>query len=786
MASLADPIERSGPGKIWLTICLRVSSRLPPTAGYHAASIRSLRQKENLQMSLENQRAINAAPTYRKNDDITVLFSRATAYHQFGQLDQAKIGYKKILKKRPNHVDALRRLGICEHQTNDSSSAERLLRRALLADPRSAEARCDLGIVLGALQRPDEALACFDDLIAMKPDFAEAHFHRGNLLLGLRRFTEALASFDEAIAIDPRHLNALNNRGNALHELGRFADAIACYDRVLTFQPACAPAIVNRGAAFKDLRQAEKAIAEFDLALAIDPNHIAAWVNRGETLLVLRRLDEALASFDGALSINPQIALAWLGRANILMLTGKLADSAAACERALAIEPNSPKALIQLGQYHALKSDAEAAIACFDRALALKPDEGAALSLRIFTMDFSVDGTFATHQAARSDWWRNVGSKISGNRLPQRENDRDPSRRIVLGYVSADFRQHSAAYTFRPVLMNHVKTNFEVICYSGSPTEDPVTASFRQLADRWRNVLQWSDDQLVDCIQADKVDILIDLSGHTEGNRLHVFARKPAPIQVTAWGHATGTGLSTIDYLFSDPVSVPPEVRDLFAEQIYDLPCAITIEPPPAGLRSSEPPVIANGFLTYGVFNRVSKFSNAAISVWARILQSDLTSRLLIKDHTLDNASVQTMLLEKFASHGIAPDRICLMGSTSREEHLATYRRVDICLDPFPQGGGVSSWEALHMGVPVVAKLGNAFPKRLAGAILSAIELSDWVAADDDQYVEIALRSTADRLRTIRHELPDLIDRRCGPTAYTGAVEQAYRTMWEKHCGRAG
>jgi predicted O-linked N-acetylglucosamine transferase (SPINDLY family) len=733
-------------------------------------------------MSLESQRAANAAPAYRKSDEIDVLFARAVAHHQCGHLAQAKAGYKKVLKKRPNHFDALCRLGLCERQTGDSRSAERLLRRALLVDPRSAAARCELGIILAELHRHDEALACFDDLIVMHPDFAEVHFHRGNLLLGLRRFAEAAASFDQAIAIDPRHLNSLNNKGNALHELGRFAEAIACYDRILTLKPDCAPAIVNRGAAFKDLRQAEKAITEFDLALAIDPNHTNAWINRGETLLVLRRLDEALESFDRALSINSELALAWLGRANILMVTGKLAEAAAACQRALAIDPNSPKALTQLGQYHSLKGDAEAAVACFDRALTIKPDEGAALSYKIFALDFSVDGTFAAHQAARSDWWRNIGSKISMDRPSQHENDRDPTRRIVVGYVSADFRQHSAAYTFRPVLMNHNKVSFEVICYSSAPIEDPVTASFRQVADRWRNVLQWSDDQLVDCILADKVDILIDLSGHTEGNRLHVFARKPTPVQVTAWGHATGTGMPTVDYLFSDPVAVPPEVRHLFAEQIYDLPCAITIEPPPVELRTSEPPVISNGYLTYGVFNRVSKFSNAAIGVWARILQSDLTSRLLIKDGALNDTSIQDMLLEKFATHDITPDRICLMGSTSREEHLATYRRVDICLDPFPQGGGVSSWEALHMGVPVVAKLGDAFPKRLAGAILSAIGMSDWVAADDDQYAEIALRSTADRLRPLRHELPNLIDQRCGPAAYTRAVEQAYRTMWQKRC----
>jgi predicted O-linked N-acetylglucosamine transferase (SPINDLY family) len=149
----------------------------------------------------------------------------------------------------------------------------------------------------------------------------------------------------------------------------------------------------------------------------------------------------------------------------------------------------------------------------------------------------------------------------------------------------------------------------------------------------------------------------------------------------------------------------------------------------------------------------------------------------------IGDAAIRSMLLEKFAAHGIAPDRICLMGSTSREEHLATYRQVDICLDPFPQGGGVSTWEALHMGVPVVAKLGSGVASRVGGAILSAAGLTDWAAADDDQYVEIALRSTPDRLRTIRHELPELIGRRCSPAAYTRAVEQAYQTMWQKYCG---
>jgi predicted O-linked N-acetylglucosamine transferase (SPINDLY family) len=734
-------------------------------------------------MSLGAQKAVRSGPIYRKGDDVAALFARARTYHQLGHLAEAEVGYRKILKKRPNHVEALYMLAVCSHQIGDSLSAERLLRRAFLLDPQSAPVHCALGILLAALQRKDEALACFDKLIAMKADFIDAHFQQGNVLLGLGRFPEAIVSFDNAMGLDPHHVNALTYKGHALHELGRFAEAITCYNRILAVNPAHVPSLINRGAAFKDSRQVEKAIAEFDLALAIDPDHGAAWLNRGEALLVLNRLDQALASYDKALSIDSELVQAWLGRANILMLTKNVTESLAACHRALGIEPNCAKALTQLGLAHSLQGDTEIALAYFDRALTIKPDLEYALSGRIFIEDFKDDADFALHQASRSGWWHQIGSKISTNSPPQHKNDRDPTRRIVLGYVSAEFRQRSAAYTYRPVLENHDRARYEVVCYSGTPTEDAVTESFRRVADRWRTVLQWSDDRLVECIQADKIDILIDLSGHAEGNRLRTFARKPAPIQVSAWGHANGTGLPTIDYLFSDPVMVPSEVRHLFAEQVYDLPCAIIVEPPRTELRSAEPPVVSNGYATYGVFNRISKISVAAIGLWARILRSDITSRLLIKDYQLDDAGIRGMLLEKFASHGIATDRICLMGSTSREEHLATYRQVDICLDPFPHGGGVSTWESLHMGVPVVAKLGNGATSRVGGAILSATGMTDWVATNDDQYVEIALRSSPVHLKTIRHELPNLIGQRCNPVTYTRAVEEAYRTMWEKHCG---
>ncbi|MGJ4954937.1 tetratricopeptide repeat protein [Bradyrhizobium sp. HKCCYLRH2015] len=720
-------------------------------------------------------------PALRKGDEIADLFARASAFHRSGDLAKAQAGYKKILKKRPNHFGALYMLGLSEHQSNNSESAERLLKRALLVDPQNVAARYARAVVLSALQRGDEALTCFDDLLALKPDFFEAQLERGKLLSRLQRFAEAVVSFDNALRINPQHLDVLMNKGEALHYLGRFADAIACYDQLLAAKPTHLAAIINRGCAFKDLRRSDEAIAEFNRALALAPDDTTALINRGETFLQLKRNDDALADFDRVIALDPQFTLGWLGRANVLMLNKRVSEALEACQRAVTIEPNSAKALSQIGQCHALMGDAEAAVALFDRALAIDPADEVALANRIFSLDFC-DVGYAEHQAVRSEWWRRIGSRIAERHPPDHTNDLDPHRRIVVGYVSGDFKEHSAARTIRPVLQNHDKSQVGVICYSNSPVQDEITETFRAAADRWHDVMQWSDDQLTDAIRSDRVDILVDLSGHSRGNRLATFARKPAPIQVTAWGHATGTGLATMDYLFGDPVMAPLEVRHLFTEQIYDLPCLIIIEPPPAGLRSLEAPVTSNGHVTYGAFTRANRLSSAVLDVWARILRADVSARLLVKDYLLGDAAIQARLLADFAARGIAPDRIDLMGPTSRDEHLAAHRLIDIWLDPFPNGGGVSAWEALHMGLPVVSKLGNGMCSRAGGAILTAIGMADWVATTDDEYVDIALRSTPDRLRMIRHQLPDLIAARCGPAIYTRAVEAAYREMWQTYC----
>jgi predicted O-linked N-acetylglucosamine transferase (SPINDLY family) len=470
------------------------------------------------------------------------------------------------------------------------------------------------------------------------------------------------------------------------------------------------------------------------------------------------------------------------------LLATKRASEAIACgEKALSINPNSAGAHTLLGMCLAALGDVDGAIARFDKALAIKPDCYEAIVTKIFVLDFSADADFEQHRDVRRLWWEHIGSPIPISNEPFR-NILDPRRRLIVGYVSSDFRDHSAANAFRPVLQYMDKSRFETVCYSCSPASDSVTAEFRRIADRWHDASQWSDDRLEQQIREDVIDILVDLSGHTDGTRLRVIARKPAPVVVHGWGHATPPGLPQIDYVFSDPVTIPPEVRHLYQEKIYDLPCMLTLDRLPADVPHATLPALANGFITFGVFNRISKISDLAIEAWAQVLARVAGSKLLIKDTSLNDPLIRENLTARLLRCGIAADRIELRGGTPRLQHLAAFNNVDICLDPFPQNGGVSTWEALRMSVPVVAKLGNALPKRISAAVLSSVGLSDWVGESTEGYIDIAVAwaGCIDDLARLRQELPErLAGSAAGnPESYADAVGQGYWKMWQAYCAR--
>ena len=722
---------------------------------------------------------------YKKQAE--ALMAAAYAAYGNGRHADVEAACRQIVQVLPDYFEALHLLGVCLIDRGSLDEAVQVLQRAVAASPRSADAHCDLGAALFALQRYDDARVCQEKAIALNPKFPMALTNLGNTLMHAGQVEQAIEFHDRAIALKPDYADAYCNRGMAENWLGQWERAARSFDRALSLTPRHLEALVGRGMVNLESRQYEAAEIAFNTALELRPNSAKALAHRGRLYMQLHRLAEARADFDAALGLVPTLELALRGKAAAALLSADATQAFAATVKLLEQNPKSEIALALMGSCLAGRGEIASAIEHFDRALEIKPDFEDAITKKIFALDFLPDADVALLQKARRSWWTAIGATIAQRPLPPRQLD--PQRPIVVGYVSADFRKHSAGFSFQPVLRHHDHANFQVICYSCSPQQDEVTDEFRSMADRWVDAMPLSDDALADRIQTDNVDILVDLSGHSAGNRLRVFARKPAPIQVSAWGNPTGTGLPTMDYVLADPVSIPESVRHLFAEKIHDLPCMLTASPIP-GLHRPELPMIRNGYVTFGVFNRIDKISDEALAVWSRLLRAVAGSKIVIKHLALDDSMLRNGLIARFQAHDIPEDAVVCLGATARTEHLSAYADIDISLDPFPQNGGASTWESLHMGVPVVAKLGHTPSSRAAGAILKAIGLDDWVASDDDGYVAVArmfVEKPADLAR-LRQELPGrILDSAAGNgEIYTRCVEAGYRQFWRHYCASGG
>lgn len=711
------------------------------------------------------------------------LLAMAIAAFQRGDCTEAATLCRQILSAEPDEFDALHLLGVLELDGPSVDDAERVLQRAVKVRPNSAEAHSNLGLACAKLKKFEEARKNQEMAIALDPNFSIAFTNLGNVLLQLQLPELAVEAHDRAIRIRPDYVDAYSNRGTALLVSGRPAEADASFDRALSLQPRHLAALVGKAIANIDVGQYDAAQQAFDTVFAVNPHVPEALLYRGRMKMALGKFDEAEADFDAALVIAPRWELAWASKAHNNLLATKIASAIDACHKLLEINPKSEAAISSLGDCHLAQGEVATALQFYDRAFKRNPDSQEVMLKKIFAMDFLEDADFAVHQAARREWWENIGAK-----LPRREiwpRSLDPGKRIRVGYVSSDFYEHSAALAFVPILRHHDHHQFEIIAYSSAPRRDSRTSEIKSLVDVWVDAFSFSDDQLADRIQHDLVDILVDLSGHTGGNRLSVFARKPAPVQVSACGSVTGTGLLTMDYLLADPVFVPKAVRHLFAEEIYDLPCGITTAAS-VDMQPTELPMSRNGFVTFGVFNRLQKISDRALNVWSTILRKIATSRIIVKNASLSDPVLRDLLIGRFVQQGIMADRITCIGSTPHAQHLGELAKVDISLDPFPQNGGVSTWESLRMGVPVICKLGRSACSRAGGAIVKAVGLDDWVAEDDDGYIAIA-RKFADlpaELSGLRAGLPARVASSAAGNneIYARCVETGYRQFWRRYC----
>ena len=684
--------------------------------------------------------------------DTDQVLQHGLSLHQAGRLHEAQRVYQQVLAVDPNHSDGLHLLGVIAHQDGHNQVAVDLIGKAIARNDRVADYHCNIGTALQVLGRFREAETHYQRAISLEPEHLEAHNNLGNTLMNLGKLALAEKHFRDAIALRPTYAEAHYNLANAANAQGRIKEAVWHYSQATTLKPGWAQAHYNLGHILAKQGELAEATECYRRAICLDPGWADAHTNLGVAMHELNRLVEAEACYRRALAIRPDDVTALDNLAATLRSMGRI----------------------------------EEAIDCLTRALAANPDAAVPHTNLIFALNFLPTATAADHQAERRRWDERHARRFAGS-IRRHANVRDPQRQLRVGYVSSHFCHQAATFAFGGVIVSHDPKHFEVICYSDTTQEDYITTRLRARADKWHHTAKLSDEELANLIRADGIDILVDLVGHMSGHRLLVFGRKPAPIQVTAWGEPTGTGLNTMDYLLADPVLLPAAERGMLAERVLELPNFLGFWAPEPLPTPSHLPALSVGYFTFGSFNRLDKIQDPVVRTWAKILTAVPRSRILLKNRRFGDPAQRGRIMDLFAVDGVAPERLEFLPAATRVDHFSAYHRVDLALDTFPHGGGMTTLDALWMGVPVVTSLGRTISSRLAAASLTAAGLTDFIASDLDDYVDLAVAKASNltALAGLRARLRERMDG-CAfgdPVCYARAVEARYREIWQRWCG---
>lgn len=736
-----------------------------------------------------------------------------------GELDEAVVAAARVVELSPRGPSAHLNLGVLLHDLGRLEAAEAACRTALEIKPDYAEAHSNLGTSLMAMDRLDEAAASYREALEITPGYAEAHSNLGSTLLALGRLDDAEAACRKAVEIKPDHAEAHYNLGSVLHELGRLVEAEASYREALEIRPDYAEAHYNLGSTAHDLGHLDEASASYRRALKIRPDYEEAHNNLGTTLYSQGRLEEAEASCRRALEIRPDFAEAHnnLGTAlfdlrrlaaaeasyrtaveiepsyaeahsnlgNAVKDLGRLEEAEACYRRALDIKPDYAMAHNNLGNVRKDQGSLDDALASYRTALAIEPDYAHAHSNLLLTEQYRVGVTAARLKELHAEWDQRHGKKLRGL-WREHCNALDPDKRLHIGLVSPDLGRHPVGYFLVRLLESNPADEILFTCYSDG-VEDQMTERLKAASHEWRATRGTPDEALADIIRGDQIDILFDLSGHTGNNRLLLFARKPAPIQVTWAGYVGTTGLAAMDYLLSDRHYTPDDADHDYHERPIRMPDAYVLyDPPPYAAAVGPLPAEQNGFITFGGFNNPTKINDHVMEVWAKLLEAVPESRLILRFRGIDSVSTRARLLPALTTLGLDPSRLVLEGGSPHPELLARYNDIDIALDTFPYSGGLTTCEALWMGVPVITAPGKTFASRHSASYLSTLGLTELIAGNTASYVESAVELANDipRLAALRAGLRERmnVSPLCDGPRFARHFSSAMRKIWREWC----
>ena len=685
------------------------------------------------------QRAASLSP-----DNPDVHSNLGNQLQRLGRLEEAEACLLRALQIKPDHAEAHNILGIVCQRAGRLAQAETRFLRALQISPDYVEAYNNLGVTLKDLNRLDEAEASCRRALHDRPDFVEAHGNLGAILMRSGRLNEAESSFRRALQLKPDHAGVHGMLGKLLRDLGRLDEAVASYRRAQEIDPDHTEALYDLCNALLELGRLDDAVASYRRVLASRPDHAEAHNNLGIALKKLGRLDEAEASCRRALAIKPDYAEAHSNLGGILKDAGRLNEAMASDRRAIELDPGNA----------AIHSN-------FLYTLSFHPDfdERAILAeMKLFA---------AAHLGAIP------APKTPAARQPM------PGRRMRIGYVSPDFRNHCQSFFTLPLLSHHDRTNYEIHCYAHLPRPDLISARLAEHADVWRSTHLKSDEQLAAQISAEGIDILVDLTMHMANGRPLLFARKPAPVQLAWLAYPGTTGNPAMDYRITDPWLDPPELGDdRYTETSLRLPDTFwCYDPLISGLQPNPLPASSAGHLTFGCLNNFCKISDDTLRRWGQVMARLPSSRLILQ---AASGRHRQRVLDLLAQYDIAAERIEFVGFQPRWQYLQTYQRIDICLDTLPYNGHTTSLDAYWMGVPVVSKVGASVVGRAGWSQLNNLGLAELAAFDDPSFIDIAVGLATDwsRLKHLRRTLRSRLE--ASPLMDGRRFAAAFETLYRR------
>ncbi len=603
------------------------------------------------------------------------------------------------------------------------------------------------------------------------------------------RLPEAEQQYRQARAGAPKNFDALHLSGLVAYQLGRMTDAADWLGRAQRLNPQHAVCAMRLALALVGLRRLPEAEQHLRRAVALKPDLPEAWDNLAYCLKVQDRLGEAVRCHEEAVKLKPDYAVGWYNFGLTLNLLGREAEALACHDRALAADPDYATARYGRAQALHKAHRMEEAVGAYGEFLQLRPQHHEARSYRLFALQNLDSVPRETLLAEHLAYGRAVGAAAPRDW----RNPPDPGRRLRVAVYSPDLRSHSCAYFLEPLLQHLDRTEFDLVLYHDHFREDAVSARFRALAGVWRNFIGMTAADMEAAVLADAPDILVDLAGHTGmSNRLPLFARRLAPVQITYLGYPDTTGVPAMDYRFSDDTADPAGDADRFCTEalVRFSPCAWTYAPPADAPDVAPGPSAGGGPVVFGSFNNLSKVTAGTLALWARVLGAVPTARLVCKSSGLDEAGGRARLEARLAAAGLPVERVDLLGRTDdTRSHLALYGRMDVALDTAPYNGTTTTCEALWMGVPVVSRRGDRHAARVGASLLRAVGHPEWSVGSDDDYVQVAAALAADpvRLAAVRKDLRPRMAASllCDHAGQSRRFAGALRACWERWCARS-